>query len=86
MKKKPAILLIVILPTLMLGWLGLVVGAQFAYAHVHGISPSQIPNVNGLLLSLPVVFLWIPLALLVSNLILFVIPPLRRIAEQSDRE
>ncbi len=42
---------------------------------------SAVPNLNGMLIALPAVFLWIPVSLLLSNAILYVIPPLRRIAE-----
>jgi hypothetical protein len=52
------------------------------FASVRGIPLRQIPKVNGMLISLPAVFLWIPICLLLSNLILFAIPNLRRIAER----
>jgi hypothetical protein len=43
---------------------------------------APVPNLNGILIALPTLFLWMPLALLISNVILRVVPPLRRVAER----
>ena len=79
---KPIIYLLVILPILGLGGLSLMLGFMKAYAHIHGIRESAIPNLNGALITLPALFLWIPMSLVLANLVLFVVPPLRRIAER----
>jgi hypothetical protein len=41
-----------------------------------------VPNVNGLLISLPAFFLWIPGHLLLGNVVLYCVAPFRRIVEQ----
>lgn len=82
MKRKPVVFLVVLFPILLIGWLGLIVGALNTFAHVSGVGLSEIPDSNGILLSLSVFFLWIPIALLLSNLILYTVRPLRRIADQ----
>jgi len=79
---KPKIYLAVILPMLCFGGLLVIVALIRCFAAVRGIPMRQIPNVNGMLISLPAVLLWIPIILLLSNLILFAIPYLRRIAGQ----
>jgi hypothetical protein len=78
--RRPPVYLIVILPLLMSG--GPV--AYFAvamYAAAHEIPFDAVPQYNGLLVGLPALFLWLPLALLLANGILNAVPLLRRIAE-----
>ena len=79
---KPPIYILLIFPILLGGGLPLVVGLIKAYARISGHPLAAIPNINGLLIALPAFFLWLPLALLLSNTVLFVVPPLRRIAER----
>jgi hypothetical protein len=78
--RRPSIYLLVILPLLLLGGIvsSLVVGA---YAASRAIPIAAIPQVNALLLAIPTLSLWIPLALLLANVILNAVPPLRRTAE-----
>ena len=54
---------------------------ESAYARITGASLSSLPRLNGLLISLPALCLWVPIALLFANCVLFAVPPLRRIAD-----
>jgi len=81
-QRKPFIYLLVILAILAGGSMGLIVTIIEAYSQVKGVAYSGIPGLNGLLITLPALFLWIPISLLISNLVLYSISPLRRIAEQ----
>ncbi len=83
MKPKPAVYLLVILPTLVLGGLAFVTALILAYSHVTGVPRNAVPNLNGLLIGLPALVLWVPLGLLFSNLVLFSVPPLRRVADKN---
>lgn len=78
---KPVIYLIVILPVLGGGGVCLLLSLVEAYSQLWGVARSAIPGLNSLLITLPAFFLWIPISLLVSNLVLYFIPPLRRVAE-----
>ena len=80
MPKKPTAYLLVILPILVIGGLFVVVGLQAIYAEMIGASLSSVPSLNGFLISLPALFLWAPVALLLANCVLFVVPPLRKSA------
>jgi hypothetical protein len=82
MQKKPAIYLVVILPILIGGFMLPIFVFPAAYARLHNVSQANIPALSGLLITLPFIFLWIPAALLLSNLVLSLISPLRRIADQ----
>jgi hypothetical protein len=79
--KKPFIFFLVILPVFGGGAASIVSALVTAYARMAAVPMSSVPNLNGLLISLPTIFLWIPVALLLSNCVLFAVPPLRRIAE-----
>src|SRR5882724_5114728 len=79
-QKKPAIYLLVILPILGIGGISVVIALQSAYARITGASLSSLPRLNGLLISLPALCLWVPIALVFANCVLFAVPPLRRIA------
>ena len=81
-RKKPVIYLFVVLPVLVGGGLAIILAEIAGFANYRGISRSAIPDINGMLISLPTFFLWIPLSLIVSNLILFAVPALRHVAEQ----
>jgi len=63
------------------GGVSLIVALLEAYSRVTGLARSAVPNLNGLLITLPAFFLWIPTSLLISNIVLYWVPPLRRIAE-----
>ena len=80
-QKKPAIYLLVILPILGIGGISVVIALESAYARMTGASLSSLPRLNGLLISLPALCLWVPIALLFGNCVLFAVPPLRRIAD-----
>ncbi len=84
--KKPIIYLLVILPVLVGGGFTLVLAAMLMFAYTKGISPSDIPDLNGFFISLPVILLWIPYSLVLSNFIMYIIPPMRRIAENYAKE
>ena len=73
---KPLVYLAVILPILGSGSVSLVCALVLAYARIKGIPESGVPNLNGILISLPALFLWIPISLLLANLVLFCVVPL----------
>jgi hypothetical protein len=79
---KPAVYLLLILPLLVGGGLGLVVALLTAYCCVTGTPLAALPSRNGMLLSLPALLLWVPVGLLLANVVLHSVGPLRRIAEQ----
>jgi hypothetical protein len=81
-QRKPVVYLLVILPTLVVGAVCLIAALIEAYSQVTGISRSSVPRLNGLLIALPALFLWIPISLLIANVVLYCVPPLRRIAEK----
>jgi hypothetical protein len=56
-------------------------GLLWLYARQHGVRTDDVPEANALLILLPTFFLWIPLALVLSNVVLKRIRPLRKIAE-----
>ncbi len=81
-QRKPAVYLLVILPILVGGGVSLIAGLVELYSRLKGVPPSAIPNLNGLLIMLPTFFVWIPVSLILANLVLYCLPPLRRTAEQ----
>ena len=74
--------LLVILPIFVCGALSIMATLIDMYAARTGVPRSSVPNLNALLISVPAMLLWIPLALLLANCVLFVVPPLRRVAER----
>jgi hypothetical protein len=80
-QSKPVVYLFVILPILIGGGLGSVVVNLGTFSRFRNVDMSAIPCMNGLLISLPAFFLWIPASLLISNLIFYFVPSLRRIAD-----
>jgi hypothetical protein len=85
-KNKPPVYLLVILPILVIGGVCVFSGLLHVYCDIKSIPPSAVPNLNGALISLPAIFLWIPVSLLLGNLVLYCVPPLRRVAKQLVRE
>ncbi len=81
-QRKPLIYLLVILPVFVVGGMSLIVALIEAYSQIRGVASSAIPGLNGLLITLPTFFLWIPISLLISNVLLCSLPPLRRMAEE----
>ena len=75
----------VILPVLIGGAIFLLPKLIAHYAAYKGVPLSGIPTAAGLLIALPGLFIWFPLALLLSNCIIAMVPPLRRIAEDYAR-
>jgi hypothetical protein len=80
-QNKPVVYLFVILPILICGGLGSVVVNLETISRFRNVEISAIPRINGLLISLQAFFLWIPASLLISNLIFYFVPSLRRIAD-----
>lgn len=78
--RRPRIYVAVILPLLLFGAV-VVYLAVAAYAASHGMSIGAVPNSNALLIAVPTFFLWIPISLLLANVVLNAVPALRRIAE-----
>ncbi len=81
-KKKPLVYLAIILPILGFGSVSLVCALIVAYSRIKGIPRSGVPNLNGILISLPALVLWVPISLFLTNLVLFCVAPLRRAAER----
>jgi hypothetical protein len=81
-RRKPLAYLGVFLPLLVAGAVALIGMNLSHYAHARAVPRGAVPPLNGLLLSLPVLLLWIPCALWLSNWILYLSPALRRIAER----
>jgi hypothetical protein len=81
-QRKSVVYLLVILPTLAGGAVCLLTALVETYSHVTGMPRSSMPRLNGLLMTLPALFLWIPISLLIANIVLYRVPPLRRIAER----
>lgn len=77
-QRKPAVYLAVIVPVMLGGALVVAAGMYLLYANVHG---PDVPPVNGILITLPALALWVPAGLLLSNVALFTVPSLRRTAE-----
>jgi len=80
-QRKPVAYLLLILPILVGGGVCLIAALVGSYSQVKGVARSAMPNLNGLLIALPAFLLWIPISLLMANVILYCVPPLRRIAE-----
>jgi hypothetical protein len=78
---RPRIYLVVILPLLVLGAPLVASLALVAYATAVGVPLRAVPEANAFLIALPALFLWIPLSLLIANVVLTSVPPFRRIAE-----
>ncbi len=51
------------------------------YAVMRGISMRDVPNATSLLITLPAIIVWIPIALLLSNCVMAVMPPLSKVAQ-----
>jgi hypothetical protein len=81
-ENRPLVYLSVMLPVLLVGGLGIVAALMAAYARFTGIAQHAVPRLNALLISLPTLILWIPLALLLGNCVLYLIPRLRTAAER----
>lgn len=81
----PPWFLLIIIPMLLLGALLMNKMVEWAAAF-RGIPFKDFPDMQGALISLGTFFLWIPLALLLSNCILFLIPALRRPSDEYAQE
>ena len=73
--------MLVNIPILVGGGIFFVARIMSCYAASKGILLSDIPDSAGLLIALPSLVLWFPLALLLSNTALVLVPPLRKVAE-----
>jgi hypothetical protein len=80
-KRKPRVYLAIILPMLLGGGFVVIGGLLHLFATLRGISTNAIPDRNGMLIALPAFLAWGPIALVLSNVVLRVVPPLYRIAE-----
>jgi hypothetical protein len=79
--RKPIVYLLVNAPILVGGCLAIVALEIAGFANNRNIPRSAIPFANGMLITLPTLFLWIPISLIFSNLILRAVPALRLIAQ-----
>jgi hypothetical protein len=82
MTRKPSIYLLIIIPILFIGYIGIVILLLNLYSRFWDIPFYLISNLNGLLITLPVLFLWIPISLFLGNNVIYRFHPLRQIAEQ----
>lgn len=80
LNRKPRAYLLVMLPLSIGGGLGIILALIHAYSRMHGISPAEVTDRNAMLITVPAFFLWMPLSLIISNFIIRMIPPLRKIA------
>ena len=80
-QRKPLVYLLVILPILWAGALGAVAALLVAFSVLRRVPLADVPDLNGLLIGLPALALWIPISLLLGNVVLHSVPPLRRVAE-----
>jgi hypothetical protein len=80
--RKPLVDAVVILPILVLGGMSFMLFLISAFSGIFNIPASHLAGWNGLLISIPAFLPWIPVSLLLGNLLLCRIPPLRRIAER----
>ena len=78
--RRPPIYLAVIIPMLLLGLVP-VVALERLYARTAGVDISAVPSPNGVLIAVPTLVLWVPLALIFSNLVLYAVPRLRSTAD-----
>jgi len=58
-----------------------VVALERLYARTAGVDISAVPSPNGVLIAVPTLILWVPLALIFSNLVLYAVPRLRSTAD-----
>lgn len=79
--RKPPIYVAIFFPVFVSGGVGVVVLLAWMYSAVAGVGTDQIPRVNGILIFLPTLFLWVPISLFAFNLVRQLVPALRRIAE-----
>ena len=80
--RKPKIYLAVSLPILVFGGLLCVTRLMSYYAVSKGIPLAAVPNATGMLIALPALFVWIPISLLISNIVIELVSPLREIARR----
>ena len=53
-----------------------------AHSHLKGVARSAVPDPIALMITLPAFFLWIPISLIVGNIVLYCVPPLRQVAQR----
>jgi hypothetical protein len=80
-RRKPAVYLVIVLPIFLVGGMLGPIGLINTYLSWRRLD-HPIPNINGILIAVPAVALWIPITLLLSNVILHSVPYLRRVSEQ----
>lgn len=80
--RKPLIYLAVSLPMLVAGSILVLVALLKAFTCLHGIAFHSIPDLNGFLISIPALLVWIPWSLLLSNAVLRHTPYLKDLADR----
>jgi hypothetical protein len=83
---KPPVYLFVIVPILAIGGIYVPTSLLVAYSRINGILLSAVPNLNAILIWLPAFCLWIPISLLLGNVVLHCVPSLRLVAERYVRK
>ena len=82
MTRKPTAYLVVLVPMILGGGIGTYLASLWMFSYLRQIPKAEIPALNGFLITLPAFFLWLPIALWLSNLVIFATPPLRKLAEE----
>lgn len=79
--RKPPTYLAIFFPIFVCGGVGVVLLLAWMYSVEAGVGIVQIPLLNGILISIPAVLLWVPISLVATNVVLQLVPDLRRVAE-----
>jgi len=80
MPRKPTTYLLVSLPLIVGGGIGTYLASLWMFSYLRQIPKDEIPALNEFLITLPSSFLWLPIALWLSNFVIFATPPLRKLA------
>jgi len=83
--RKPLIYLWAIVPILLGGAIAIPVCLLSVHAAMRGVRMNEIPDATAIMIAIPALILWIPIALLLSNVVMAAIPPMRRIAQAYTR-
>ena len=62
------------------GCLTVIYGLLELFVRIRGIQPIEIPDLNKALIMFPAMIMWGPVSLILSNCVLYIVPPLNAIA------
>lgn len=83
--RKPLIYLLVIVPILLGGAIAIPMYLLSVHAAMRGVRMNEVPDATAIMITIPALIVWIPIALLLSNFVMVAIPPMRRIAQAYTR-